>query len=83
MKYAKHVCEQVVFIPNIVIIFKKFRFFACFKRFILLILKTIKRGCLLLLVVAFCQVDVPLEVVHLTDEYWERVVSYFFNALFF
>jgi tRNA-specific 2-thiouridylase len=22
------------------------------------------------------QVDVPLEVVHLTDEYWERVVSY-------
>jgi tRNA-specific 2-thiouridylase len=28
------------------------------------------------------QVDVPLEVVHLTDEYWERVVSSFFVASF-
>lgn len=31
---------------------------------------------------AILQVDVPLEVVHLTDEYWERVVSSFFVASF-
>jgi len=41
-----------------------------------------KGRCLLFLVVPFLQVDVPLEVVHLTDEYWERVVSSFFVASF-
>ena len=29
---------------------------------------------------AIHQVDVPLEVVHLTDEYWERVVSSSFKC---
>ena len=34
--------------------------------------------------VSFLQVGVPLEVVHLTDEYWERVVSSFlFHCFFF
>lgn len=64
-----------------VIIFKYCRFLLVFKRFILFKLKnegkmfTASGGAVL-------QVDVPLEVVHLTDEYWERVVSSFFVASF-
>jgi len=59
---------------------KPFRFL--FQKVHALYTFTMKGRCLLFLVVPFLQVDVPLEVVHLTDEYWERVVSSFFVASF-